>query len=85
MGYFPFDYKNLKEVQEASDIVLKAAHNNKKFAGYFCMSAEDVATKFREGWEFLNCGADILALVAWTRSEVAKVAKLLETSKKDTD
>jgi 4-hydroxy-2-oxoheptanedioate aldolase len=36
------------------------------------------AQRSKQGWEFMNCGADIVAVTAWMSAEMAKMKALLE-------
>lgn len=36
------------------------------------------AQRAKQGFEFMNCGADIVALTAWMSSEMARMKTLLE-------
>jgi len=78
MGYFAFDHASIPEVQEAAERVLKAAKAAGKFAGHFALSAEIAAQRSKQGFDFVNYGADIVALTAWIATEKAKLEKLLE-------
>ncbi|KAH7016878.1 Pyruvate/Phosphoenolpyruvate kinase-like domain-containing protein [Ilyonectria destructans] len=64
MGFLGRDHADMREVQEAGDKVLKAAKEAGKFAGYFCLSAEQATARVKKGWEFVNCRADIVAVMA---------------------
>ncbi|KAF7191708.1 2-keto-3-deoxy-L-rhamnonate aldolase [Pseudocercospora fuligena] len=77
MGFFAFDHARIPEVQEAGRKVLKAAKGKGKFAGYFCLNAEDAARRIEEGWGFVNLGADIVALTSWMGSEMGKLKGLI--------
>lgn len=77
MGYFAFDHKKIPEVQSAARTVLSAAKKQGKYAGYFCLSAEDAAERARQGYDFVNCGADLVALTAWMGGEMAKLNRIL--------
>ena len=65
MGYFAFDHANIEEVQVATARILKASKDAGKYAGHFAMSAEIAAQRSKEGFEFMNCGADLIAITAW--------------------
>jgi 4-hydroxy-2-oxoheptanedioate aldolase len=53
------------------------------FFGLRSDSADEriAAQRSRQGFEFMNCGADIVAVTAWMSSQLAKMKALLE--KKD--
>lgn len=77
MGYFAFDHKIIPQVQEAAITVRDAAKREGKYAGYFCLSAEDAAQRAEMGFEFVNCGADVVAITAWMGNEMDKLKTLL--------
>lgn len=77
MGYFAFDHASIPEVQEASARVLRAAKDAGKYAGHFALSAKAAADKYEAGFDFVNCGADIVALTAWMSSEMGALRALL--------
>lgn len=77
MGYFAFDHKKIPDVQEAVLEVRDAAKREGKYAGYFCLSAEDAAQRAKMGFEFVNCGADIFAISSWMSSAMSKLKNLL--------
>lgn len=81
MGYFAFDHAKTPEVQEAGHKVLEAAKGAAKFAGYFSLGADDAARRVKEGWQFVNCGADLVALTAWMGTEMAKLKGLVGEAK----
>jgi 4-hydroxy-2-oxoheptanedioate aldolase len=77
MGYFAFDHAKISEVQEATARILKAAKSAGKFAGHFALSAQVAAQKSKEGFDFMNCGADIVALTTWMAKEMGDLNNLL--------
>ncbi len=77
MGYFGLDHARTEAVQEAAINVLAAAKRQGKYAGYFCVSAEDAAQRARTGFEFVSCGADIIALNSWMGTEMDKLKQML--------
>ncbi|KAG4422746.1 hypothetical protein IFR04_004094 [Cadophora malorum] len=81
MGYWAPDHAKIPEVQEATARVLKAAKSAGKYAGHFALSADIAAQRAQQGFEFMNCGADIVAVTAWMAAEMAKCQKLLAASK----
>ncbi|KAI1324659.1 Pyruvate/Phosphoenolpyruvate kinase-like domain-containing protein [Xylariaceae sp. FL0255] len=78
MGYVAFDHASKPEVQEAISRILRAALDAGKFAGHFALSAEAAALRVRQGFHFVNCGADIFAVTAWMSSEMAKLRTLIK-------
>lgn len=79
MGYFPYDFASIPAVLEAADSVRVAAKAAGKAAGHFCMNAADVLAKAEAGWDFMNCGADIVALGAWMGREMAQIKSSIAT------
>lgn len=79
MGYVAFDHATTPEVQEASARVLKAGLAAGKYVGHFALDAEAAAAKYRQGYHFVNCGADIVALTTWMSSEMGKLKAILAT------
>ena len=77
MGYVPFDHASIPEVQEATKKVLDAANKAGKYAGHFAMSASAAAQKYNEGWQFMNCGADILVVTAWMGNEMETMKSII--------
>ena len=45
------------------------------------MSAEEAALRYRQGFHFVNCGADIVAVTAWMSGEMTKLQSLLGDGK----
>ncbi|KAJ5113983.1 HpcH/HpaI aldolase/citrate lyase family protein [Penicillium angulare] len=77
MGYFAFDHPKIPEVQEATQKVLDITKAAGKYAGHFALSAEAAALKYKQGFDFVNCGADIVALTAWMSAEMQKLRELI--------
>jgi 4-hydroxy-2-oxoheptanedioate aldolase len=84
MGHFAFDHALIPEVQEAGEKVLAAAREAGKYAGYFCLSADEAAKRWKAGWDFVNCGADIVAIMAWMGIEMGRLKGML-AEKPDTN
>lgn len=76
MGYPALEHPNIPEVQEAIKRVLAAAKAAGKYAGMFCLSAEQVRARYEQGFDFMNMGADIVALGIWNAVEMAKIKDL---------
>jgi 4-hydroxy-2-oxoheptanedioate aldolase len=83
MGYFAFDHPKIPEVQAASARVLEAAKAKGKFAGHFALGAEEAARRVKQGWHFVNCGADIVALTSWMTAEMGKLKALVAEGASD--
>ncbi|OHF02884.1 hypothetical protein CORC01_01642 [Colletotrichum orchidophilum] len=77
MGYVAFDHASIPEVQEASARVLKAGLEAGKYVGHFALGADAAALKYEQGFHFVNCGADIVAITAWMSAEMAKLRVLV--------
>lgn len=77
MGFFAFDHPKTPEVQAAITKVLEAAKSKGKFAGHFALVAEEATKIIKQGFHFLNCGADIIAISAWMSEEMSRMKKRL--------
>lgn len=82
MGYVAFDHASTPEVQTAIQRVLKAVLDAGKYVGHFALSADAAAAKVKQGFHFVNCGADIAAVTAWMSGEMDKLKILLADSTK---
>ncbi|GLA86100.1 hypothetical protein AtubIFM56815_010350 [Aspergillus tubingensis] len=80
LGYFALDHAQIPEVQEATDRVLQAAKGAGKYAGHFALSADVAAAKYHQGFDFVNFGADIVALTSWMSAELTSLRRLTEIS-----
>jgi 4-hydroxy-2-oxoheptanedioate aldolase len=85
LGYIAFDHASIPEVQEATKKVLDAATKAGKYAGHFAMSAGAAAQKYQEGWQFMNCGADILAVTAWMSNEMESMKAIVAKAEGKTE
>lgn len=79
MGHVAFDHASIPEVQEAISRVLKAGLDAGKYVGHFALSADVAAAKCKQGFHFVNCGADIVAITAWMSAEMEKLKSLIST------
>ncbi|KAI1871479.1 uncharacterized protein JN550_004473 [Neoarthrinium moseri] len=79
MGYVAFDHSSIPEVQEASKRILKATLDAGKYAGHFALNAEAAAKRYEQGFHFVNCGADIVALTAWMSNEMSTLKALIQS------
>ncbi|KAK7226758.1 hypothetical protein V2G26_014761 [Clonostachys chloroleuca] len=77
MGHVAFDHESIPEVQEAIAHVLKVGLAADKFVGHFAVNAEAAAKRIHQGFHFVNCGADIVALTAWMTGEMGKLKHLV--------
>lgn len=77
MGHVAFDHASIPEVQEAIARVLKAGLDAGKYVGHFALSADVAAAKYKQGFHFVNCGADIVAITAWMSAEMEKLKSLI--------
>jgi 4-hydroxy-2-oxoheptanedioate aldolase len=41
------------------------------------------ARRIQQGWEFVNCGADVAAIMGWIPKEMAKLNSLIESRTKE--
>jgi 4-hydroxy-2-oxoheptanedioate aldolase len=80
MGYVAFEHATTPEVQAASAKVLQAGLKARKYVGHFALGAEEAATRYKQGFHFVNCGADIVAVTTWMSAEMTKLRSLLEGS-----
>ncbi|KAH6983299.1 Pyruvate/Phosphoenolpyruvate kinase-like domain-containing protein [Ilyonectria sp. MPI-CAGE-AT-0026] len=78
MGYFAFDHASIPEVQQATERILQATLDAGKYAGHFALSAEIAAQRYKQGFHFVNCGADIVAVTAWMSTEMGKLKGLIQ-------
>lgn len=79
MGHVAFDHASIPMVQEAIARVLKAGVDAGKYVGHFALSADVAAAKYKQGFHFVNCGADIVAITAWMSVEMEKLKRLVST------
>lgn len=79
MGHVAFDHASIPEVQEVISRVLKAGLDAGKYVGHFALSAHVAAAKYKQGFHFVNCGADIVAIAAWMSVEMEKLKSLVST------
>lgn len=49
--------------------------------GHFVLSAEEAAARYQQGFHFVNCGADIVAVTAWMSGEMARLRALVDSGK----
>ncbi|KAI8170898.1 hypothetical protein K4K49_006426 [Colletotrichum sp. SAR 10_70] len=83
MGHVAFDHASIPEVQEAIARVLKAGLDAGKYVGHFALSADVAAAKYKQGFHFVNCGADIVAIAAWMSIEMGKLKSLVSKADED--
>jgi len=76
MGFVSHEHPNIPEVQEAIKRVLAAAKAAGKYAGMLCLTADQVQARFDQGFDFMNLGADFIALGIWNATELGKIAHL---------
>ncbi|PPQ79570.1 hypothetical protein CVT25_003452 [Psilocybe cyanescens] len=73
MGYPALAHESIPEVQEAIARVLAAAHAAGKYAGMFCTQAEHVRRRYAQGFDLMNLGGDVVALMEWNGTQLAKL------------
>lgn len=81
MGHVAFEHARVPEVQEATARVLRAGQAAGKYVGHFALGAEEAARRVGQGFHFVNCGADLVALTAWMSSEMGRLGALVEVAK----
>ena len=81
MGHVAFDHAGVPEVQEATARVLAAGLAAGKYVGHFAQGAEEAAGRYAQGFHFVNCGADVVAVTAWMSGEMGKLRGLVEVTK----
>jgi 4-hydroxy-2-oxoheptanedioate aldolase len=64
MGFECTTHESIPEVQDAIARVLKAAHDNGKYAGMFCTDPQQVLRRQEQGFDFMNCGYDVADILA---------------------
>lgn len=77
LGHFALDHASVPEVQEAAARVLGAGLAAGKYVGHFAMGAEVAAQRYEQGFHFVNCGADIVAVTAWMSEEMGRLKSLV--------
>ncbi|KAM0751793.1 Phosphoenolpyruvate/pyruvate domain-containing protein [Meredithblackwellia eburnea MCA 4105] len=77
LGYPATQHPNIPEVQEAIKRILAACQAAGKFAGMFCTSADQIEARFAQGFDFMNLGADVVALGAWNAGELGKLRHIM--------
>ncbi|KAL5591871.1 hypothetical protein FOVSG1_010760 [Fusarium oxysporum f. sp. vasinfectum] len=76
LGYVAFDHATTPEVQQATQRILDATLAAGKYAGHFALDAATAAQRYEQGFHFVNCGADIVALTSQMSAEIRKVKDL---------
>lgn len=61
------NYMDIPSVQEAIETIRAAAENAGKLAGIWCTTAEQAADRFKQGFQMMNVGADIVAITSWSK------------------
>jgi 4-hydroxy-2-oxoheptanedioate aldolase len=78
MGYVPFEHGQIQEVQDAIAKALEVGKREGKYMGCFALGAEEAARRWKQGWDFVNCGADLIALAGWMGAEMGKLGRLVK-------
>lgn len=52
------NHMDCADVQDAIEVIRVAAEKAGKFSGIFCVSAEQAAARFAQGFQFINIGGD---------------------------
>ncbi|KAF8914152.1 Phosphoenolpyruvate/pyruvate domain-containing protein [Gymnopilus junonius] len=76
LGYPPLEHEAIPEVQEAIKRVLTAAHEAGKYAGMFCTASEHVHRRFEQGFDLMNLGGDVVALMEWNEAQLKKLSDI---------
>lgn len=58
MGNGAKNHMDCPDVQEAIEVIRVAAEKAGKLSGIFCISAEQAAARFTQGFQFINIGGD---------------------------
>jgi len=77
MGYPALEHEAIPEVQEAVKRILTAAHDAGKYAGMFCTSSEHVRRRFKQGFDLMNLGGDIVALTEWNATQLKRLDDII--------
>ncbi|KAI1023742.1 hypothetical protein LB504_005236 [Fusarium proliferatum] len=80
LGYVAFDHATTPEVQQTTQRILDATLAAGKYAGHFALDAATAAQRYEQGFHFVNCGADIVALTSQMSAEIRKVKDLTKKS-----
>ncbi|KAL4968014.1 HpcH/HpaI aldolase family protein [Aspergillus stella-maris] len=78
MGYVAFEHPHITEVQEAIETVRRVGKEKGKYVGHFALSAEEASKRWKQGFDFVNCGADIVALTAWMGGEMGRLKEMVQ-------
>lgn len=65
MGNGAKNHMDCPEVQEAIEVIRIAAEKAGKLSGIYCNSAEQAAARFKQGFQLINIGGDINAILGW--------------------
>jgi 4-hydroxy-2-oxoheptanedioate aldolase len=76
MGLPPLNHPNEPDVQAANARVLKAAHDAGKYAGMFCVTPQQVLERAAQGFDFMNLGADTVALAVWNGQAMGAIQSI---------
>jgi 2-keto-3-deoxy-L-rhamnonate aldolase RhmA len=75
MGFVAFDHAMVPDVQTVAERIRMYGKMHDKYVGIFCLGAEEAAQRWSQGWEFVNLGADLVAITSWMGGEMAKLQK----------
>lgn len=62
------NHMDCPDVQRAIEHIRVAAEKAGKLSGIFCVSAEQAAARFKQGFQLINVGGDIVAITSWSES-----------------
>lgn len=57
---------DVPEAQEAIEQIRQSAEKAGKLAGIWCTTAEQAGARFKQGFQLINVGADIVAISSWS-------------------
>ena len=63
-------------MQQAITKVLEVTKKAGKIAGHFALDAEAAAIRVRQGWDFVNCSCDLIAVTAGMSAEMKRLKDL---------
>lgn len=71
------DSVNTLPIAASANTVLAAARKHAKFAGHFAADADAAMGLVKRGWQFVNCGTDILAVNRWAGEEMERLRQMM--------
>ncbi|KAK7725937.1 8-oxo-dGTP diphosphatase [Botryosphaeria dothidea] len=71
------DSVNTLPIAASANAVLAAARKHAKFAGHFAADADAAMGLVKRGWQFVNCGTDLLAVNRWAGEEMERLRQMM--------